>query len=163
MYEEEVSRSSWRWHCRSSLGYQRAEDSAAQLERVRIPNKNHIGKRVTAEFSWQGSTGLIYFISIFTKCHFFRVRYSWRDDKSRRFLTICRHTKTTFRIWKSLNLGPEMFLQWPAFSRQIGRKILSGNTITGGVWRLQRPEATAQRHMPNIHSSVANQQWWKRP
>ncbi len=50
IYEEEVSRSSWRWHCRNSLGKssgcQGAEVSAAQLERVRIPNKNHIGKRV---------------------------------------------------------------------------------------------------------------------
>ncbi len=145
-------------------------------------------------------------MSIFTAWQWFRVRYPWRDDKSRRFLAIfkvfvlfCFHNiqyrhsfnhihtihlsvairrglspsphrfvssvgkteprielgpalqqadalptaprtephhtepfldtqKTTFRVWKTLNLGPEMFLQWPAFSRQIGRKILSGNT-----------------------------------
>jgi hypothetical protein len=49
--EEEFSRSSWRWHCLSSLGKgsgcQRAEDSAAQLERE-CPNSEQ--KTLRKEF-----------------------------------------------------------------------------------------------------------------
>ncbi len=162
IYEEEVSRSSWRWHCLSSIGKssgcQRAEDSAAQLERVRIPNKDHIGKSFDDLMVWLIFHFYFYGVGVFS-C---TLPLTWWQ-----IFAFSNHKKTVldlhvlFRIWKAWNSGPEMFHQWldflsPNWPENLVRKYQH--------WRsLEAREATAQRHKPNIHSSVANQQWWKRP